>query len=147
VHPESLKIGMIKGEVIRYMISMCSPEKEFDKAWNRFAKALNGRGYTAQQLKKAREGLDFKSRPSLIQKKIDKAADKSTEKNRCPGVPVVVTYKPGQSNWWQDCRDRNLVLGLAGLHQEHIAYLPGKTEMLGRYCKFRRAVEEKGIKK
>ena len=31
VHPESLKIGMIKGEVIRY-ISMCSREKEFDKA-------------------------------------------------------------------------------------------------------------------
>ena len=36
-------------------------------------------------------------------------------------------YKPGQSNWWQDCKDRNLVLGLAGLHQEEIACLPGKT--------------------
>jgi len=70
---------MIKGEVIRY-ISLCSQEKGFDKAWNRFTKALNGREYTAQQLKKAREGLDYKSRPSLIQKRIEKAADKSKEK-------------------------------------------------------------------
>jgi len=50
-HPESLKIGMNKEEVIRY-ISLCSREKEFEKAWNRFAKALNGREYTAKQLKK-----------------------------------------------------------------------------------------------
>jgi len=57
-HPESLKIGLIKGEVIRY-ISLCLQEKGFNKAWNRFAKALRERGYTAQQLGKASEGLDY----------------------------------------------------------------------------------------
>ena len=51
VHPESFKIGMIKGEMIEYS-SLCPQEKGFVKAWNRFAKALNGREYTAQQLKK-----------------------------------------------------------------------------------------------
>ena len=52
-HPESLKIGMIKGEVISY-ISLCSQEKGFDKAWNRFAKASRERGCTAKQLEKAK---------------------------------------------------------------------------------------------
>jgi len=125
-HPDSLKIRMIKGEVIRY-ISLCSQGKGFKKVWNRFAKALNGRGYIAQQLGNATEGLDYKSSPSLIKKRIDKTAAKGIEKNRCPGVPIVVPYEPGESNLWQDCKDRNLVLGLAGLHQEEIAYLPGKT--------------------
>jgi len=121
-HPESLKIGLIKGELIRY-ISL------FNKAWNRFAKALRGRGYTAQQLGKAREGLDYKLRLSLIKKRVDKAAAKNTEKNRYQGVTIVVPYKPGEHKWWQDCKDRNLVAGLAGLHQEEIAYLLGKNMM------------------
>jgi len=124
-HPESLKIVMIKGEVIRY-ISLCSQEKGFDEAWNRFAEALRERGYTAKQSEKAREGLDYGSRPSLIKKRLDKAAAKETEKNTCPGVPIVVPYKLGQHQWWQDCKDRDLVLGLAGLHQVEIDYLPGK---------------------
>jgi len=83
-----------------------------------------------KQLEKAREGLDYGSRPSLIKKRLDKAAVKETEKNRCPGVPIVVPYKPGQHQWWQDCKDRDLVLGLAGLHQVEIDYLPGKCMLL-----------------
>jgi len=43
---------MIKGEVIRY-VSLCSQEKGFDKAWNRFAETLRERGYTAKQLEEA----------------------------------------------------------------------------------------------
>jgi hypothetical protein len=45
-HSESLQIGVINGEVIRY-ISLCLEETGFDKAWNRFAKALRRRVYTA----------------------------------------------------------------------------------------------------
>jgi len=97
-HPESLKIGMIKGEVIRY-VSLCSQEKGFDKAWNRFAKALRGRRHTAKQLEKAREGLVYRAKPSLIKKRLHKAAAKKTDKNRCPGVPIVVPYKPGEHQW------------------------------------------------
>ena len=41
-------------------------EKGFNKAWNRFAKALRDRGYTVKQLEKAREGLDYGSRPSQV---------------------------------------------------------------------------------
>ena len=71
--------------------------KGFNKAWNRIAKALRDTGYTVKQLEKAREGLDYGSRPSLIKKRLDKAAVKETEKNRCPGVPIVVPYEPGQN--------------------------------------------------
>jgi len=141
-HPESLKIGMIKGEVIRY-ISLCSQKTGFDKAWNRFAKALKGRGYTARQLKKASEDLDYTSRPSLIKKRKDKATDNSTEQKECPGVPIVVPHKPGVAQWWQDCKERDLTIGLRGLQQAEIAYLPGKgmlkclsgTDNLGKLLK------------
>jgi hypothetical protein len=149
-HPESLKIGMIKGEVIRY-ISLCSQKTGFDKAWNRFAKALKGRGYTARQLKKAREDLDYTSRPSLIKKRKDKATDNSTEQKECPGVPIVVPHKPGVAQWWQDCKERDLTIGLRGLQQAEIAYLPGKgmlkclsgTDNLGKLLKKRGNKEKK----
>ena len=42
-------------------------------------------------------------------------------------MPLVVPYKPGEHQWLKDCKDRDLVLGLSGLHQEEIEYLPGKN--------------------
>jgi len=122
---------------------LCSQKTGFDKAWNRFAKALTGRGYTARQIKKAREDLDYTSRPSLIKKRKDKATDNSTEQKECPGVPIVVPHKPGVAQWWQDCKERDLTIGLRGLQQAEIAYLPGKgmlkclsgTDNLGKLLK------------
>jgi len=40
-HPWALKMGVVKGEVIRYL-TRCSTEKRFEKAWERFRKALLG---------------------------------------------------------------------------------------------------------
>jgi len=59
LHPESLKIGIIKGRVIRY-ISSCSQEKGFDKARNRFAKALRGRGYYSTAIRKSKRRTRLK---------------------------------------------------------------------------------------
>ena len=39
----------------------------------------------------------------------------------------MVPYRPGEHQVLQDCKDRDLVLGLAGLHQEETEYLPGKN--------------------
>ena len=55
-HPTSLKQGMMKGDCIRYLTRF-STEKKFDRAWNRFEKALVGRGYKREEISKARKDV------------------------------------------------------------------------------------------
>ena len=57
--------------------------------------ALRSRGYNERQIDKTREGSDYGFRASLIQKKIDKAAQKKVRDKRCPGMPVEVPHNPG----------------------------------------------------
>ena len=83
-HPESLKIGMIKGEMIRY------------KAWKRFtmARALRIRGYNKRQIDKTGEGLDYGSRASLIQKRIDTKVQMNVRGKLFPFILLEVAHKP-----------------------------------------------------
>jgi len=60
-HPWALKMGVVKGELIRYL-TRCSTEERFEKAWERFRAALLTRGYTGGQLQKARGGLGWSDR-------------------------------------------------------------------------------------
>jgi len=41
-------------------------------------------------------------------------------------MPIVVPHKPGVQEWWQDARERDLVLKLEGVFKEEKAYLPPK---------------------
>jgi hypothetical protein len=45
-HSKKLKQGILKGEFLRF-ITLCSTEKDFDKACVRYDKALQTRGYTS----------------------------------------------------------------------------------------------------
>jgi len=108
---------MIKGEIIKY-ISLCSSEQEFNKAWKRFTMALRSRGYNKRQRDKARKGIDYSSRASLIHKRIDKAAQKNVRGKVCPGMRIVVPHRPGVQERRQDVLEKDLVLKLEGGFKE-----------------------------
>jgi len=55
-HLWAMKMGVVKGEVIRYL-TRCSTQERFEKVWARLRTALLGRGCTGGQLQKARGGV------------------------------------------------------------------------------------------
>ncbi len=49
-HSKKLKQVILKGEFLRF-VTLCSTEKEYDKASDRYSKALQTRGYDAHEVK------------------------------------------------------------------------------------------------
>ena len=137
-HPTSLKNGMMKGECIRYL-TRCSTEKKFDRAWNRFEKALIGRGYKKKEISKARKDVQWKDRDRINRAMDDRASKKRQDKKRSTGqvggkeevVMMVVPDKGGVSEWWMAQKRKGVVGSMAGISQEVKKRLPGKM-MLGR---------------
>ena len=137
-HPTSLKRGMMKGECIRYL-TRCSTEKKFDRAWNRFEKALIGRGYKKKEISKARKDVQWKDRERINRAMDEKASKKRQEKKRRTGqvggkkevVMMVVPDKVGVSEWWKAQKQKGVVGSMAGIPQEIKKRLPGRM-MLGR---------------
>jgi len=60
--------------------------------------ALRSREYTKRQIDQAKDGLDSGCRVSLIQKRIDKAAQKNIRAPKCPGMSMVVSHQPGMQD-------------------------------------------------
>ena len=57
-HSKKLKQGILKGEFLRF-ITLCSTEKDFDKAFDRYDKALQTRGYSAHEVNNVRKHIEM----------------------------------------------------------------------------------------
>jgi len=75
-HSDKLKQGILKGEFLRF-ITLCSTEKEYDKACDRYDKALQTRGYSAHDVHNVRKNVKWENK-----KDIDKETGKEKEGER-----------------------------------------------------------------
>ncbi len=57
-HSKKRKQGILKGEFLRF-ITLCSTEKDFDKAFDRYDKALQTRGYSAHDVNNVRKHIEM----------------------------------------------------------------------------------------
>jgi hypothetical protein len=86
--PRSVKIGLIKGEVIRYIRS-CSQEEDFRAILSTFTARLQARGYPLKFIQKVLATCPpYSERDSLLRPK---------EKSSDPIVPLVLRYAPNSS--------------------------------------------------
>jgi len=97
-HPWALKMGVVKGELIRYLTS-CSPEECFEKAWARFRTALLEKGYTGGQLQQARGGVGWSDRRERIDEMDERAREgaeggggRGYDKNT---LSIYIPFRPG----------------------------------------------------
>ena len=152
-HPQSLKVGMMRGEKIRYL-TLCSTKARFEAAWSRFRTALETRGYSKSFVEGAGADITWEEREK-IHKKMDlkRESRKKGEKEKMRGTPVIVPHKPGVDEWWQKCTRQGTV-DLEGLEGGEKGFLPDRllkcmkgtsklSQMLGKKNKRQEEGEEK----
>jgi len=90
-HSKKLKQGILKGEFLRFL-TLCSTEKDFDKACDRYDKALQTRGYSAHEVNTVRKTVKRENKKDILIKREEK---KKKGKGEAPGIGVVIQDKPG----------------------------------------------------
>ena len=63
-----LRQGTLKGEFLRF-IALCSTDKEFDIACNRYDKALQTRGYSVYDVNKVRKNVEWENKKDILIKR------------------------------------------------------------------------------
>ncbi len=79
------KQGILKGEFLRF-VTLCSTEKEYDKACDRYDKALQTRGYSAHDVHNVRKNVKWENKKHILIKREEK---KKKGKGDAPGIAVV----------------------------------------------------------
>ena len=90
-HSDKLKQGILKGEFLRF-VTLCSTEKEYVKACDRYDKALKTRGYSAHDVHNVRKNVKWENKKDILIKRDEK---KKKGKGEAPGIAVVIEDKPG----------------------------------------------------
>ena len=98
-HSKKLRQGILKGEFLRF-ITLCSTEKEYDKACDRYSKALQKRGYSAYDVNNVKMHVKWEHKRDILIKREEK---KKRGKGEAPGIAVVIEDKPGLREWWEAC--------------------------------------------
>ena len=151
-HPESLKSGMVRGELCRYL-TRASTEERFESAWVRFRGALMKRGYPAHWLDRTRGALRWSDRAGIMTRMDEKRAAKKEgglggEGGCAKALVVVIESRPGVQEWWRDCRLVDDLLDLGWLGGEKVDLPPkfmlclSRTENLGSMVKGARKADE-----
>jgi hypothetical protein len=125
-HPRHVKLGMMKGERIRFL-TRCSTKEGFDGAWERFRSALmTKRGYKKEWVEKVEKEVRWEDREARHTSMDEKreARVRGEQAQLMPGLPIIIPDKAGVSEWWARCVEEGLV-GMQGLHQEARDKLPG----------------------
>ena len=98
-HSDKLKQGILKGEFLRF-ITLCSTEKEYDKACDRYDKALQTRGYRAHDVHNVRKNVKWENKTDILIKREEK---KKKGKGEAPWIAVGIADKRGLKEWWEAC--------------------------------------------
>ena len=81
-------------------ITLCSTEKEFDKACDRYDKALQTRGYSVHDVNNVRKNVKWNNKKDILIKRQEK---KKKGKGEARGIAVVIEDKPRLREWWAVC--------------------------------------------
>ena len=138
-HSKKLKQGILKGEFLRF-VTLCSTEKEYDKACERYSKALQTRGYSANDVDKVRRNVKWESKRDILTKREEK---KKKGKGKAPGIAVVIEDKPGLREWWEACTEERITNSFGSFFSsDEISLLPKRlfrcvrtTESLADFVK------------
>lgn len=113
-HSHKLKQGIMKGEFLRF-ITLCSTEKEYDKACERYGKALQTRGYSAHDVYNVRKCVRWENKKDILIKREEK---KKKGKGEAPGIAVVIEDKPGLKEWWEACTGERITNSFGSFFSE-----------------------------
>ena len=113
-HSHKLKQGIMKGEFLRF-ITLCSTEKEYDKACDRYGKALQTRGYSAHDVYNVRKCVRWENKKDILIKREEK---KKKGKGEAPGIAVVIEDKPGLKEWWEACTGERITNSFGSFFSE-----------------------------
>ena len=138
-HSRKLKQGILKGEFLRF-VTLCSTEEEYDKASERYSKALQTRGYSAHAVNDVRKLVKWENKKDILIKREEK---KKKGKGQAPGIPVVIEDKPGLGEWWEACTGEGITNSFGSFFSEaEVDLLPDRlfkcvrtTESLADFVK------------
>ena len=80
-HSDKLKQGILKGEFLRF-ITLCSTEKEYDKACDRYSKALQKRGYSAYDVNNVKMHVKWENKRDILIKREKKTRREEKERHQ-----------------------------------------------------------------
>ena len=119
-HPRACKLGVAKGEAIRYL-TRCMDKRGFDAAWERLSTALQYRGYTRGELEKAK-GVKWGDRQEVQDRMDEKARVRKQEGGAGGGKKgesmMMVSWKPGVKEWWREAHSGGLLTEWRGWGEE-----------------------------
>ena len=97
-HSKKLRLGVIRGEYLRYL-TLCSTKEGYNEACERLRKALETRGYNKNEIQGEKDRVLWDSNQEVLRKR---EGGKNSAKSKAgpPGIPVVVPDKQGLREWW-----------------------------------------------
>jgi hypothetical protein len=105
-HSRKLRLGVIRGEYLRYL-TLCSTEEGYNEACERLRKALETRGYSKSEIQGEKDKVPWDSKQEVIRKR-EEGGKNSASKAGPPGIPVVVPDKQGLREWWEQCTRQSI---------------------------------------
>jgi hypothetical protein len=106
-HSKKLRLGVIRGEYLRYL-TLCSTEEGYNEACERLRKALETRGYNKNEIQGEKDRVLWDSKQEVIRKREERGKNSAKSKAGPPGIPVVVPDKQGLREWWEQCTRQSI---------------------------------------
>ena len=141
-HSKKLRLGVIRGEYLRYL-TLCSTEEGYNEACERLRKALETRGYNKNEIQGEKDRVLWDSKQEVIRKREERRKNSAKSKAGPPGIPVVVPDKQGLREWWEQCTRQGITQSFAEYFTDaEMEMLPSRmfkclsrTESMGDFIK------------
>jgi hypothetical protein len=141
-HSKKLRLGVIRGEYLRYL-TLCSTEEGYNEACERLRKALETRGYNKNEIQGEKDRVLWDSKQEVIRKREERGKNSAKSKAGPPGIPVVVPDKQGLREWWEQCTRQSITENFGEyLTNAEMEMLPSRmfkcltrTESMGDFIK------------
>ena len=147
-HSKKLRLGVIRGEFLRYL-TLCSTEEGYNEACERLRKALETRGYKKSEIQGEKDRILWSSKQEVLKKREEGGKNSAKNKAGPPGIPVVVPDKQGLREWWQQCTRQGVTQSFGEYFTNaEVEMLPSRmfrclsrTESMGDFVKRNRKKE------
>jgi hypothetical protein len=141
-HSKKLRLGVIRGEFLRYL-TLCSTEAGYNEACERLRKALETRGYKRSEIQGEKDRALWSSKQEVLKKRDEAGKNSEKAKKGPPGIPVVVPDKQGLKEWWQLCTKQGITQSFGEYFTDaEVEMLPSRmfkclsrTESMGDFVK------------
>ena len=109
-HSKKLRLGVIRGEFLRYL-TLCSTEEGYDEVCERLWKSLETRGYKQSEVHGEKDRILWNSKQEVLKKREQRGEISAKGKTGTPGILVVVPDIEGLREWCQQYTSRTESMG------------------------------------